>query len=957
MPSIRQEPVAIIGMGCVLPDAPDVPTFWRNLQAGHVAVRPLTGARWDWSQYGSEDPSAVDRAYSFVGAPVDNLRLDWKKFKVPPIETRLMHTVEMMVLESAYQAMTSAGYTPDRVFARDRVAVIAGASGMGRKSNIGFNTKWRLPELLRAACQTEAWKSLLPERAAQVEKELQAEFVQQHIEGSDDWAFWGFMSPVLGRVCSLFDLQGPHFCVDAHAASGLAALETAVQGLMNGEWDMALVGAASPALSPMEYVLHSKLRRLSTRGVFPLDARADGTALGEGAVMFLLKPLEAARRDGDTIHAVLRGVGGVNRGAGPGLTATDSQAHQRAAEEALRRAEVPLESVSYLETGATGVPTWDAYLVEGLSGAYRNARRLSLGAISESVGDLQTASSLAAMLKVVMSLRERLLVPQRSFQTCHPELTLEGGPFRVNTEQAWPAEGRRRAGIHAAGFGGIAYHAVLEEYVPEAPRSSAPVSASRSRPEPIAIVGLACRYPGASSPEALWDNSLRGQSAVGDIPETRWPVSLYVSSRHETAREWVNRRDAFFRVYTPKAALVEDPPFACEEFGIPPKAFVQMDRSQRWALEVAREAIRDAGYASARALPSERTAVVMATSPGNRQELEVETRLAYPEFAGTFRRVLLRSGVPADAVERFISEARQVFQERGTPITSETLPGILNSAPASRVARALNIRGPAFSVESACASTLTALSLGIQGLRDGRWDVALAGGVWAQISAPFCINMCFVGAVSPTGATRPFSKEADGFVHGEGCGILVLKRLSDAKRDGDRIHAVIQGVGSSTDGRGRSIFASQERGQELAMRRALQDSGSEAASIQYVEAHGTGMLEGDLPEAGALLNVYGRRDHPVAVGALKPLIGHSYIASAGAAVIRAVFALKQGILPPLFTGTTLNPRLAACEGQLAFHRDPRGWRTEGMPRRAAVNAYGFGGTNYHLILEEYRESR
>ena len=957
MPDVRQEPIAIIGMGCVLPDAPDVPTFWRNLRTGHVAVRPLTGARWDWSQYGSEDPSAVDRTYSLLGAPVDYLRLDWKKFKVPPIETRLMHTVEMRVLESAHQAMTSAGYPPERSFARDRVAVIAGASGMGRKSNIGFNTKWRLPELLRAARGTEAWKGLLPEQAAQVAQELQEEFVRQHIEGSDDWAFWGFMSPVLGRVCSLFDLQGPHFCVDAHAASGLAALETAAQGLMNGEWDMALVGAASPALSPMEYVLHGKLRRLSTRGVFPLDARADGTALGEGAVMFLLKTLEAARRDGDPIQAVLRGVGGVNRGAGPSLTATDGQAHQRAAEEALRRAGVPLDSVSYLETGATGVPDWDAYLLEGLAGAYRRARRVSLGALSEGVGDLQTASSLAAVLKVILSLKERTLVPQRSFQRWHPSLEREGGPFRVTTEQDWPAEGRRRAGVHAAGFGGIAYHAVLEEHGPEASRSPVRVSAARSRPEPIAIVGLACRYPGASSPEALWDNSLQGRCAVGDLPEARWPVSLYVSARHETGREWVNRRDAFFRVYTPKAALVEDPPFACAAFGIPPKAFAQMDRGQRWALEVASEAIRDAGYASPRALPSERTAVVMASSPGNHQELEVETRLAYPEFAGTFRQVLLRAGVSPDTVERFVSEARQRFQERGTPVTSETLPGILNSAPASRVARALNTRGPAFTVESACASTLTALSLGIQGLRDGRWDVALAGGVWAQISAPFCINMCFVGAVSPTGATRPFSQEADGFVHGEGCGVLVLKRLSDAKRDKDRIHAVIQGIGASTDGRGRSIFASQERGQELAMRRALQDSGSEPASIQYVEAHATGMPEGDLPEAGALLNVYGRREHPVAVGALKPLIGHSYIASSGAAVIRAVFALKRGLLPPLITGSTLNARLASSEGQLAFPREPRGWRTEGAPRRAAVNAYGFGGTNYHLILEEYREPR
>ncbi|SEU30512.1 polyketide synthase [Stigmatella erecta] len=943
MPSVRQEPVAIIGMGCVLPDAPDVPTFWRNLQSGHSAVRKLSGDRW--SQYGGE----ADGTGSWMGAPAGPLPFDWKKFKVPPIETRLLHSIEMMVLEAAYQALAGTGYTPERAFARDRVAVIAGASGMGRKSNQGFNFKWRLPELLLAAQQTGVWRELSAQQAEELTRTVQQDFVQRYIEQSDDWAFWGFMSPVLGRICSLFDLQGPHFCVDAHAASGLAALEVAVQGLLSGEWDMALTGAASPALSPMEYVLHSKLRRLSPSGVFPLDARANGTALGEGAVMLLLKRLADAERDGDPIHAVLRGVGGVNQGAGPVLTATVPQVHQRAAAEALARSGVDPASISYLETGACGVPGWDAHLVSGLAGAYQQAREVSLGAVAESVGDLQTAASLAAMLKAIHSLRSRTLLPQRTFQAPHSEIPLEGTPFRLPGAPSWPAQGPLRAGIHAAGFGGVAYHAVLEAYAPEAPRASVRGAVPRPRPEPVAIVGLACRYPGADSAEALWENALQGRSAVGDIPEERWPVPLYQGKRPAS-----RGKEAFFRVYAPKSALVEDRPLPFLEFGVSPATAAQMDRSQRWCLETAREALRDAGHGSRRALPLERTAVIVATTPGNHQEVMVEAQLAYPEFAEVYRQALLRAGVPATQVERFVSEARGRFQGAQPPVTSETLPGLLNSAPATRLARALNARGPAFTVESACASTLTALSLSLQGLRDGRWEVALAGGVWSQITAPYCVNMCFVGAVSPTGETRPFAQDADGFVHGEGCGMFVLKRLSDAQRDGDRIHAVIAGMGASTDGRGKSIFASQERGQELAMRRALEDSRVPATSIQYIEAHGSGMPEGDIPEAGALLKVYGRQDSPAAVGALKPHIGHSYIASGAAGLIRAVLALRHRTLPPIFTGAALNPNVP-WKNQLVFHREPRGWASPGAPRRAAVNAYGFGGTNYHLILEESAE--
>ncbi|MCY1042213.1 polyketide synthase [Corallococcus sp. bb12-1] len=952
MGSVRQEPVAIIGMGCILPDAHDVPTFFRNLQSGHVSVRELKEPRWDWSRYGSSDPEAVDRTYSRLGAPAGELKLDWKRFRLPPIETRLLHTMELMLLEAAHQAMTGAGYTPERTFPRERVAVIAGSSGMGRKSNQCFNFKWRLPELLDTARRSPALQQLSTGQAERVLDTVRKEFIQRYIDQSDDWAFWGFVSPVLGRICGFFGLQGPHFCVDAHAASGLAALETGVQGLMSGEWDMALVGAASPALSLMECVLHSKLRRLSTRGVFPLDARADGTALGEGAVMLLIKRLEDAERDGDTIHAVLRGVAGVNQGSGPVMTATHAPVHQRAASEALLRAGVQQDAIAYLETGATGVTEWDAHLIEGLGGAYQGARQVSLGAVAESVGDLQAASSFAAMLKVIHSLRTRELLPQRTFQTRHPGLPLEGTPFRINEARTWPEQGPRLAAIHAAGFGGIAYHAVLEEYVPRVARPVVAVAARATRraPEPIAIVGMACRYAGADDPQALWERALQGLSAVDAFPEERWPVSLY----RQTGEVAFRNRESFFKVYAPKAALVKSRPFAYRDFGLPPSAVAQMDHTHLWCLEVAREAVRDAGYGPSRALPSERTAVIVAVSPGNHRETVIEARLAYPEFADVYRRSLLEAGVASEQVERFIEEAREAFQRTSPPSTSETLPGILTSAPATRLARALDARGPAFTVESACASSLNAVSLSMQGLRDGRWDLAVTGGAWSQITVPFCVSMCYAGVISPTGQPRPFSRDADGFVHGEGCGLLVLKRLSDARRDGDRIHALIRGAGGSSDGFSRSLFASQEQGQELAIRRALADGGLPPSSIQYIEAHGSGMPEGDIPEAGALLKVYGRKDGPASVGVLKPIIGHSYVASGTAGLIRTVLALRHQTLPPSLTQGPLNPRVP-WDGQLAFPSQAQAWAAQGVPRRAAVNSYGLGGINYHAVLEEYVE--
>lgn len=947
MSDTSQPLIAIIGMGCVLPAGPDVKTFWQSLEAGRSAVRTCAGPRWDWNKYGSLDPAAEDRSTSFLGASVDDFEFSWKKFRMPPAEMRIMHPMEMMLLEAAHQAMLDGGYPLDRAYDRAQVATIVGTSGMGRKSNHGFNFKRRLPEILAAAQQTRGWQDLSPQQRSRVLSDVRQRFVDRFIDGSDDWAFWGFMSPALGRIASHFDLRGPHLCVDAHGASGLLALETAIAGLANRSWNMALVGATSPALSPMELVLHSKLRRLSATGVFPLDARADGTALGEGAVVLLIKRLDEAERSGDPIHAIVRGVAGVSRGRGPTLTATDSAAHRRAAQATLLRTGLSPETIVHVETGATGVVHWDLPMLSGLADAYSGGRRIAVGAIAETVGDLQAAASLAALLKVVHTLKTRKLLPQRTWRTPHPDLRFEAGPFAVNTEPRWPSEGPARAAVHAAGFGGAAYHAILEDYQPSRPSASEGPSPLSSAPEPIAIVGLACRYPGADSPEALWENTVQGRSVVAAISRDRWPVDLYLDSGAEVARG----KDALFKVYAPMAGSVAPRPFSPAEFGIPPASATQMDPTQIWSLQTATEALEDAGYNGKRTLPADRTAVLVATTPGNLQEVKLDARFAYPEFDAIFRDVLHDSGLSADLVDRVLLQTRALFLADGVPTNSETLPGMLDNATAARIARHFDLRGPAFTVESACASSLAAIALAVQGLRDGRWDVALTGGVWSQITAPYCVNMCFVGVVSPSGATRPFAADADGFVHGEGCGMFVLKRLSDARRDGDRIHALVLGTGGASDGRGRSIVASQQRGQDLAMRRALEDGAVAPSTVQYIEAHGTGMLEGDIPEAGALLAVYGRKQAPPAVSSLKPLIGHSYIASGAAAVLRAVWALKRRTRPPLITSATLNPDIS-WNGEIALLRAAEAWAQPSGARRAAVNGYGFGGTTFHLILEE-----
>jgi acyl transferase domain-containing protein len=294
-------------------------------------------------------------------------------------------------------------------------------------------------------------------------------------------------------------------------------------------------------------------------------------------------------------------------------------------------------------------------------------------------------------------------------------------------------------------------------------------------------------------------------------------------------------------------------------------------------------------------------------------------------------------------------------------MTAQTPSTIIPNLVAGRIANRFNLMGPNYIVDAACASSLVAIDHAVKDLLLDRCDMVLAGGAQGSLLVLELMLFCALDAMSRCPAPRPFDKDADGTVLGEGLGTLVLKRKRDAERDGDRIYCLIKGVGLASDGRARAIMAPRREGEALALRRAYENAGADPMSVELIEAHGTGIPVGDVTEIQALASVFGPRRGGVpscAVGSVKSMIGHCRPAAGVAGIIKAALSLYHRVLPPTLNCDVPNPNLELETTPFYINTDTRPWihPDAGPPRRAGVSAMGFGGINSHCVLEEYEGS-
>ena len=436
------------------------------------------------------------------------------------------------------------------------------------------------------------------------------------------------------------------------------------------------------------------------------------------------------------------------------------------------------------------------------------------------------------------------------------------------------------------------------------PALNAPSSTDHSN-EPIAIIGIGCRFPGAKDPESFWQLLRDGVDMISEVPPDRWPKKAFYhpdpTMPGKAISYWggfLDNIDAF------------DPFF----FGISPVEAKHMDPQQRLLMELSQEALDDAGQ-SKENLDGTKTGVFIGIS---------------------------------------VNEYSHAQWSDPLMITSHSGTGSALSVAANRISYFFNFRGPSMAIDTACSSSLTAVHLACQSLRSGDCKMALAGGVNMILSPAHSIAFTKAGVLAPDGRCKTFDARADGYVRGEGGGLIVLKPLSAALADGDPVHAVILGSAMSQDGHTNGLMAPSQEAQETMLREACQAAGIAPGKVQYVEAHGTGTLLGDSMEAAALGAVIGaeRAHSPCAIGSVKTNIGHLEAAAGIAGLIKVVLSIKHRTIPPSLHYHSPNPHIPFDALNLQVQNGMTSWPAASGPAIAGVSSFGFGGTNVHVVVRE-----
>ena len=458
----------------------------------------------------------------------------------------------------------------------------------------------------------------------------------------------------------------------------------------------------------------------------------------------------------------------------------------------------------------------------------------------------------------------------------------------------------------------------------------------------IAIVAVGALLPEAPSAAAFWQNVLNKRYSITETPPNRWSIADYYDPDPKAPD----------KTYSKIGGWVQGFQFDWKRFRMPPKVAASMDEGQSWAVTVAADVLADYGYPE-RPLDTDRVATIIGTAMGGELHYQTNQRIVFPEYANALAGVAEFQALPSATREAILTGWHDHIDEQIPPITEDSMPGELPNIVSGRVANMLNLRGPNFITDAACASSFAAVEAAVEMLTEHKIDAVIAGGVDRNMGIGSFVKFCKIGALSATG-TRPFGDGADGFVMGEGTGLFLLKRLADAERDGDKIYAVIRGVGGASDGKGKGITAPNPIGQQLAIARAWENAGLDPASATLVEAHGTSTRVGDVVEVESLNAIFGEAKRgSIGLGSAKSNIGHLKAGAGAAGMLKATMALHHKILPPTLNANPANPNIDFSQTPFSLIHEPRNWETNGTPRRAGVSAYGFGGTNFHLVLEEH----
>ena len=908
------EPIAIVGLGGVLPGAPTLDDFWSVVEAGVDTASDPPPERWCLAldRAYSTDQAQPDRVHSRRACFVRDFSLDIQGIDLPPELVESLDPMVHLALHAGRQAWRDAvtdAVDPARVGVMLGNIVLPTASASAMADWILGRRFER--ELFRAAGVPMPPETRLP------------------VAAINRWVA-GLPAAMLAKGLGL---GGDRFCIDAACSSSLFTVELAVDALRQGRLDAVLAGGLSRPDSLYTQMGFSQLLAVSPTGrCSPFDRKSDGLVVGEGAGVLVLKRLRDAREHGDRIRAVIHSVGLSNDVEGS-LLAPSREGQLRAMRGAYRAAAWTPSQVDLVECHATGTPVGDSVEFASLQALWTEEKyqpgQCVIGSAKSNTGHLLTGAGAVGLLKTVLAMENRVLPPTANFEEPGDKIELDGSPFRVlAAADPWksPSDHPRRAAVSGFGFGGTNAHVLLEEPTEPSRGRSVVSVAEQPRAEQhdgtkganVAIVGMGARV-------GPWKNLVE----VGD--------RLMGRGEDHPARAKVNHwglPDA------PVGWFIEELEIPIGRFKIPPREVEEALPQQMLMLQIAEQAIADANLSEIDRL---RTGVFIGV------ELDLNTTNYHLRWAVRSRAVdwAERLGRPSNG-EAFDGWVDELCDSLTPALNANRTIGGLGSIAASRIAREFGLGGPSYVISSEETSGLSALHAASRALQQGRIDCAVVGAVDLAGDVRSLISLESTDGVATPGDSS-FGGYSAGIVPSDGAVALVLKRPADAARDGDRAYAILRAIGTAGGDSGSPDFSSPPSGSpdsgssyREAIRRSCEDADVAARDIPYVEAHGCGIPGRDRAELTALSEAFGP---DTVLGCTKAHVGHTGAAAGLLSLLGATLSLYRQVLPaaPGDSGTGLTPL-----------GDPKPWvrdRVDG-PRRTGVLAVSRGGSCSHAILEE-----
>jgi PfaB family protein len=933
-------PIAVVGMAGLFPGASNLEDFWQNITNQVSTAVDVGQDRW------SVDPDSMyhpgiqaDKAYSKRCCLIKDFNFDPVGINLDQGLIESLDPLYHIVLHCGREAI--GGLAPSSLN-RQRTGVVLAAIALPTDATAAVTH-----DILGTAFEENVFDTAAPGMFK----------IENKVYTRDQYLASRVTSLPGSILARAFDLGGGTFTLDAACASSLYAVKLACDELNAHRADAMLAGGVSRPNCLFTQVGFSQLRALSPSGrCAPFDRTADGLVVGEGAGILILKRLADAVNDRDHIYGLIHGVGLSNDMRG-NLLAPDSEGQVRAMRQVYESSNWSARDVDLIECHGAGTPLGDLTELQSLANLWGNTGwekgQCAIGSVKSMIGHLLTAAGAAGLIKTLLALQNKILPPSLNYEEPPPNSPLQDGPFRVQCRPApWPRRQDtipRRAAVSAFGFGGINAHLLLEEWDPNLEggmrkaecdiqisttnNSDPSNSAFRIPHSDIAIVGMEAVFGTLTSLRDFQELIFKGGNVIDSRPEHRWKGCDAIAGRY---LEDLNLIGAF----------VKELSIAAREFHLPPKEIPEILPQQLLMLKVASTAMKDAGFP----LREERPA--MGALIGIDFDFEATNFHLRWHLAKLIPQWIKKFGWDLSNEERN-AWIGTLQDDCNPPLTAPRTLGALGGIVASRVAREFRLGGPSFVVSCEEASGLKALEIGVRALQQNEAEAFLVGAVDLRGDVRNIILEDQVKPFSRNHQIRPFDQAADGTLPGEGAAAVVIKRLDQAIKDGNRIYSVIKGIGrASGGGIDKSVpsLASYTR----SLKRCFQDADVEPSTIGLIETHSGGNPSEDNLETRALHKFFPDGDGSCGIGSVKANIGHTGSASALASVVKANLCLYHEIVPPLSNFGVPGNSLWHQEG---FHIPiyPQFWlrnRQDG-PRKAMVASMTPDGNCMHIIMEGY----